>query len=211
MALNVRFGDLLSEGISSAARRQQKKIQGVEYEIGNALEVSVYSVQRWRRGYIPTKLEQVAFLVRYCVTHGRVDKSWASSILIQARYSDSQALLQQLFPASPQSQDQTKLDLLPRIAPSENHRIETQSAFKKTFAETLEELREARHISKKNLAKRAGLSAAYISLLTKGYRRTPSKETIAALAQALELDPEAASLLSKATEAGTVISAGESL
>lgn len=57
-----------------------------------------------------------------------------------------------------------------------------------TFPELLEELREARCISKKEMATRAGLSSGYISLLTGGKRTTPSEEVVHALAEALELD-----------------------
>ena len=56
------------------------------------------------------------------------------------------------------------------------------------FAVLLEKLRETRQISKKQLALSAGLSAGYVSLLTLGERDAPSKETVADLATALELD-----------------------
>src|SRR5437588_12823911 len=58
----------------------------------------------------------------------------------------------------------------------------------KNFTELLEEFREARQISKKDLAHGANLSTGYISLLTSGARKAPSEETVAALADALELD-----------------------
>src|SRR2546430_15700999 len=58
----------------------------------------------------------------------------------------------------------------------------------KNFTELLEEFREARQISKKDLAHRANLSTGYISLLTSGARKAPSEETVAALADALKLD-----------------------
>ena len=57
-----------------------------------------------------------------------------------------------------------------------------------SFMERLEELREARGISKKDMALRAGLSPGYISLLTRGSRISPSKEVVQDLAEALELD-----------------------
>jgi WD40 repeat protein/transcriptional regulator with XRE-family HTH domain len=56
------------------------------------------------------------------------------------------------------------------------------------FAVLLEKLRETRQISKKQLALSAGLSAGYVSLLTLGERDAPSEETVADLANALELD-----------------------
>src|SRR5947209_1115429 len=55
------------------------------------------------------------------------------------------------------------------------------------FMELLEELREARAISKKDMAVRASLSPGYISLLTRGTRKAPSEEVVHALAEALGL------------------------
>ena len=57
-----------------------------------------------------------------------------------------------------------------------------------SFIERLEELRESRGISKKDMALRAGISPGYISLLTRGTRIAPSKEVVYELAEALELD-----------------------
>src|ERR1700730_2845630 len=61
----------------------------------------------------------------------------------------------------------------------------------KSFPELLEELRQARQISKKDLATLAGLTPGYISLLTRGERTAPSEETVKALADALNLDTKA--------------------
>lgn len=99
MALNKRFGKLLSEGIISVAKRQHKQVVAVEREIAEALGYTHHTVERWRRGYLPNNPEQVAFLVRFCVTSGRVDRDWVQSLLTHARYLDQerQALLQELF------------------------------------------------------------------------------------------------------------------
>ncbi len=58
----------------------------------------------------------------------------------------------------------------------------------KKFHELLESLREAQQISKKDLALRTGLSAGYISLLTRGEREAPSEDAVKFLANALNLD-----------------------
>lgn len=103
MAANKRFGELLSEGIVSVSRRHSKTIVAVEWEIAQVFGfASHHIVERWRRGYIPKVPEQIAYLVRYCVTHGRVDRSWASSLLTQVHYHGSEILLQDLFSASAQ-------------------------------------------------------------------------------------------------------------
>ncbi len=64
----------------------------------------------------------------------------------------------------------------------------------KSFPAFLEELRQAKQISKKHLAWRSGLTPGYVSLLTRGERTAPSEETVKALADALELDRETRAL-----------------
>ena len=101
MASNKRFGELLSEGIVSIAKRRHKSIAAVEREIAGELGYTHHTVQRWRRGHLPKDPAQVAFIVRYCVSHGRVDRDWAQGLLTQAHYPDRKALLQDLFPERP--------------------------------------------------------------------------------------------------------------
>jgi WD40 repeat protein/transcriptional regulator with XRE-family HTH domain len=59
-----------------------------------------------------------------------------------------------------------------------------------TFSELLEAFRTQKHISKKDLAHQAGLTASYVSLLTRGERTAPSRQSVRALAKALALDEE---------------------
>jgi WD40 repeat protein/transcriptional regulator with XRE-family HTH domain len=58
----------------------------------------------------------------------------------------------------------------------------------KDFSQTFAELIEIKHITKKDLAEKAGLTPGYISLLTGGERKAPSRSAVVALAKALELD-----------------------
>ena len=58
------------------------------------------------------------------------------------------------------------------------------------FTTLLEQFRELRRMSKKDLAIRASLSAGYISLLTRGEREAPSENTVKALADALGIEGE---------------------
>jgi len=60
----------------------------------------------------------------------------------------------------------------------------------KDFTTLLEQFREARRMSKKDLALNANLSAGYISLLTRGEREAPSESTVKALSDALGLEGE---------------------
>ncbi len=59
------------------------------------------------------------------------------------------------------------------------------------FSTLLERHRLARRLTKKELARRAGLSLSYVSLLTGGGRQAPSAVAVEALARALALDPAA--------------------
>ncbi|HKS70511.1 MAG TPA: NB-ARC domain-containing protein [Ktedonobacterales bacterium] len=97
---NERFGALLSEGLSSVAKRHHKTLSAVDAEIVRELRLKAWTVQGWRRGYVPRQAEQIAFLARYCVANGRLPVQWAHSFLLQGRYPDqeAQALLGEMFP-----------------------------------------------------------------------------------------------------------------
>jgi tetratricopeptide (TPR) repeat protein len=109
---NAEFKQLLKEGIDSVANRQSKKVRAVEEEIGEALHVSHHTVQRWKRGYVPTDMERVEFIASYCQQQGRVDKAWIQRFLTQACHPAPQALMTRLFPKGPA---QTGQQDLPRI------------------------------------------------------------------------------------------------
>jgi hypothetical protein len=94
---NLQFGKLVDEGISSVAERQGKSVDAVETKIAEELGYSAHTVQYWKRGHVPTQPEHVAFLVRYCVKHGDVERSWAQSLLTQALHHAPGALLAELF------------------------------------------------------------------------------------------------------------------
>ncbi len=106
-----RFGVLLSEGIHGVANRQHLAISDVEKEIAATLGYSRHAVARWRRGYLPTKPEHVAFLIRYCIRHGRVDRAWAHSLLWQAKYPHPKTLLDELLPLDASGNPQIVGDL----------------------------------------------------------------------------------------------------
>lgn len=66
------------------------------------------------------------------------------------------------------------------------------------FSEMLEEFRNARQMSKKDLASRADLTPSYISQLTLGDRTMPTIKAVSALAKALDLDSDSRIQLFKA-------------
>ena len=59
-----------------------------------------------------------------------------------------------------------------------------------SFHDVLEAFRQAKDISKKQLAEIAELTPGYVSLLTRGVRTSPSLQTVATLAKALGLNEE---------------------
>lgn len=96
-----RFGELLSEGIVSVAKRKGKRIAQIERVLAGELKFTHHTIQRWRRGFVPEELEQIAFLARYCVQNGRLNRTWANSFLTHADYPprEREALLVELFPS----------------------------------------------------------------------------------------------------------------
>ena len=75
------------------------------------------------------------------------------------------------------------------------------------FAEVLEEFRKKKQLKQKDLAILAGLTPGYVNHLIKGTRKAPSKETINALAGALQLDDKERESLFKAADYETTPSA----
>jgi transcriptional regulator with XRE-family HTH domain len=70
----------------------------------------------------------------------------------------------------------------------------TQQPTVNTFAEALRRARQEAGLSQRGLAKRCGLTPAYLSLL-EGGRRMPERPTVERIAAALELDEEAGARL----------------
>ena len=57
------------------------------------------------------------------------------------------------------------------------------------FAEAVKVMRQQRRLTKGELAQRSGLAASYVSRLESGAYRSPSIETLVAIARGLEMDP----------------------
>lgn len=95
-----RFGKLLSEGIVSVAKRQGKKIREVEQDLATQMSFTYHAVEHWRKGFPPREPEQIAFLARYCLRYGRVDRAWLNGFLVQADYPihEREVLLAEVFP-----------------------------------------------------------------------------------------------------------------
>ena len=98
MAYSKQFGERLSEGIGNVALKQGVNKRETEQRIADEMGFSLHAVRRWEKGHVPTQAEQVAFLLRYCITQGRVGRDWAYSLLTHANYPHRNALLEDIFP-----------------------------------------------------------------------------------------------------------------
>jgi transcriptional regulator with XRE-family HTH domain len=66
-----------------------------------------------------------------------------------------------------------------------------------TFGERLRELRKAKGLYQKELADKVGVDFTYLSRLENDRRRPPKENTISALAEVLEVDPDELLALAK--------------
>ena len=110
MPTNQRFSRLVDEGIWSVVkRRAPSTVQGVELDLTTKLReagflVADTTVRDWRlRGIVPHDPRQIESLARYCAQYGRLNRSWAESLLYQAHYPDRDTLVNELFPDPPPS------------------------------------------------------------------------------------------------------------
>lgn len=132
MDTNKRFGILLSEGISSVAKRQNRKMGEIEQEIAERIGYSQRAIQTWRQGKSLSKISEVVDkLVSYCVSNGRVDQVWTESMLRQARHHDPKKIVAQLFPgqSSPTPPENSPPGVQPSHLESPYMIVTSESAF----------------------------------------------------------------------------------
>ncbi len=90
---NPTFGKLLTEAISSVAKRKHLNMEMVEDEIALAVStaeerdtpLSFYTVQRWMRGFPPDGRRLITIL-NFCTRYGRIGHDLARSIVVEAGY-----------------------------------------------------------------------------------------------------------------------------
>ncbi len=88
---NPRFGKLLTEAISSVAKRKRLNMEVVEQEIALAVSraeeqsvpLSFYTVQRWMRGYPPSS-QRLKIVLDFCIRYGRIGNDLAQSLAVEA-------------------------------------------------------------------------------------------------------------------------------
>ena len=89
--------------------------------------------------------------------------------------------------------------------PASVRRLDPRSALRAVenaddFAALLKHLRVQAGLSQQTLAERASISVQAVSALERGYRKAPYRATLARIADALELSPEARQRLERSTE-----------
>ncbi|HML21969.1 MAG TPA: tetratricopeptide repeat protein [Aggregatilinea sp.] len=90
---NPKFGKLLTEAVSSVAKRKHMNMEVVEEEIALAVSLSedrndplsFYTVQRWMRGYPPDE-RRLMTILNFCARYGRIRHDLARSIVNEAGY-----------------------------------------------------------------------------------------------------------------------------
>ena len=93
-----KFAQFLTEGIHQIRLNEDKAISIVQDELGYALgRKGGSAVERWRKGYLPPKAEDVELLAQILIQRGRFDRAWTEAFLESAGYPQSQALCDQLF------------------------------------------------------------------------------------------------------------------
>lgn len=94
-----KFAKMLTQSIYRIKGfSQEKSIEIIQDEIGFALGKSGASIEFWRRGHIPPKMNDVESLSRELVRKAGVDYYWLSEFLDSAGYPSIENLLTELFP-----------------------------------------------------------------------------------------------------------------
>ncbi len=96
------FGELLTQGLKSIAAHEHKSIIALEDELGYEMEITRWSIEKWRQKYIPANIKNIEYLARACVRRANMDKQWLVSFLTHARFPDKETLMRELFPEKEQ-------------------------------------------------------------------------------------------------------------
>src|SRR5579859_3246553 len=102
-ASSKSFGELLTQGLKSIVAHEHKSILALEDELGYEMNVSRWSIEKWRQGNIPANTENTDYLARACVHRAKMEKQWLVSFLTQARFPDKETLIRELFSAEEQA------------------------------------------------------------------------------------------------------------
>src|SRR5688500_29988 len=96
--INREFGDLLTQALKSIAALENKPLGILEEELAAELGRSIWAVEKWRQGMLPSESAIIRGLARAGVKRGRLSQKWLERFLHQAQYENKPALIQELFP-----------------------------------------------------------------------------------------------------------------
>src|SRR5689334_3059917 len=94
------FGRLLKAGISSIANCEGKTAPVIEEELGSAIGVSGFTIQRYKSGHVPAEPRTVQILAEACIRRGLLGRAWAERFLDAAHYPGALQLVEQLCPTT---------------------------------------------------------------------------------------------------------------
>ncbi|MBK6324753.1 MAG: tetratricopeptide repeat protein [Chloroflexi bacterium] len=97
-----QFARLLTEAVYHIRHLESKSIQAVQDDLGYALgKRGGSSIEYWRKGYVPAKIEDVEKLAVELAEHGRFTRQWMLQFLRSAEYPEPDGLLDRLYDVSP--------------------------------------------------------------------------------------------------------------
>jgi hypothetical protein len=95
------FGRLLSGAINSIATYEGRTAPTVEEGLGQLLNLSGKTVQRYKAGYLPPEDRTVEILAEAAIKRGYLGREWLGRFLHAARYPFADKLLDRLCPLGP--------------------------------------------------------------------------------------------------------------
>src|SRR5262245_60223071 len=92
------FGRLLSGAINSIATYEGRTTPVVEEELGQLINLSGKTIQRYKSGYLPPDHESIKVLAEAGVRRGFLDREWLQRFLHAAHYPFAERLVNELRP-----------------------------------------------------------------------------------------------------------------
>ncbi len=117
------FARLLSEGVYRIKLHETKSLQIIQDQLGYAIgREGGSSVDYWRRGHVPSKLEDLENLAREIVRRGRLGRNWLEQFLIHGRHPAPDQLADELFSSDAVQTAVSAANQRPNNLPGKNYR-----------------------------------------------------------------------------------------
>src|SRR5262245_17342161 len=98
---NETFGRLLSGAINSIATYEGRTTPVIEEELGQLLNLSGKTIQRYKAGHLPPEERAIEILATAAINRGYLGREWLQRFLHAARYPFADKLLDRLCPIGP--------------------------------------------------------------------------------------------------------------